>query len=495
MTTLQLLRTDRKVQWILGIGLLIQFLFCITAVGFLHPDQHFQIIEFSSYQLGEPNGANSVWELASQIRPTLQVYLFSAFVKGCRAVGITDAYSQMTVIRTICGLLSFALFNALGAFYFKNDRRVLYIVLLLVCFSWTLPYIRTFYSSEMASSVAFFGAVLLYEATKGKRNLLYPLLTGFIMALSFYLRFQTAFAIVGFGLWWLFFDKKWHNLLPLLLGFAAGITLNCWLDYRFYHQFVLTPYRYYYENIIVGRAAEFGTSSFVRYILLLALVIGAPFISIFLFYYSLKSVVQQYRQPIIWVTVFFVIGHCLVAHKEERFMFPILNVLPIITGWSLTGFLQYYNRLKTGSKRIWKGIIGFSFGLSALALVLLIINPYSQSIEFTRKLKNKLPTNAVVYCIDRTPFETPSKLPLQFYRNSVPNLQLKKISTVDSARYLHHTYLTTTYNDARDSIPFLDSLGCKPVLYSSAALWGINNFLQSKKKHTINDIWVLYWKE
>lgn len=495
MTVLQLLRTDRKVQWILSIGLLVQLLFCFTAVGFLHPDQHFQIIEFSSYQLGEPSGATSVWELTSQIRPTLQVYFFSAFIKACRSIGIMDAYSQMTIIRTICGLVAFVLFNAMGLFYFKNNRRILYLVLLLTCFSWTLPYIRTFYSSEMASSVVFFGAVLLYETTRERQRFFPFLLTGFLLALSFYLRFQTAFAIAGFGLWWLLFDKKYRNLVPLLSGFAIGIAINCWLDYHFYHQFVFTPYRYYYVNIAEGKAAEFGTSSFMRYMLMLALVIGAPLLSIFLFYYSLKSVVKQYRQPLVWATVFFVLGHCLVAHKEERFMFPILNVLPIIAGWGLPGLVQYISRLKTGGRRAWKIIIGFSATLAGLALVLLIINPYSQTVEFSRRLKNRLPENSTLYCLDRTPFETESKLPLVFYQKSVRHLELRRLSVIDSVRYLHHAYITTTYNQAKDSLPFLDSLGCKPVFYSSVALWRINEFLQSKNKHTINDIWVLYRKE
>ncbi len=474
---------------------MVQLLFCITAVGFLHPDQHFQIIEFSCYQLGEPSGAGNVWELKSEIRPTLQVYFFSAFIKACRLLSITDAYQQLTILRIICGLLTFGLFNAVGFYYFKNERRSLYVVLLLISFSWTLPYIRTFYSSEIASSVVFFGALLLYEITKERRNFLSPLLTGFLLALSFYLRFQMAFAIVGFGIWWLLFDKKFRHLVPLLAGFAFGIAINCWLDYRFYNQFVFTPYQYYYENIVAGKAAQFGRSSFTRYIFLLALVIGTPLLSVFLFYYSLKSVLKRYQQPIIWATVFFVLGHCVVAHKEERFMFPILNILPIIVGWSLPSFFQYYSNATVGWRRFLKGIVGFSIVLTALALVLLILNPYSQTVEFSRQLKNELPAGSTLYCLDRTPFETESKLPLVFYRKSVTNFTTKRLLTIDSVRYLHQAYITTTYNYAKDSLPFLDSLGCKPLFYSSTALWSINEFLQGKKQHTINDIWVLFRKD
>jgi len=56
-------------------------------------------------------------------------------------------------------------------------------------------------------------------------------------------------------------------------------------------------------------------------------------------------------------------------------------------------------------------------------------------------------------------------------------------------------YFAVTYNDLKNGRPMLDSLGYKPVLYSSNLLWHINEFLHSKKINTINDIWVLYRKE
>jgi hypothetical protein len=101
----------------------------------------------------------------------------------------------------------------------------------------------------------------------------------------------------------------------------------------------------------------------------------------------------------------------------------------------------------------------------------------------------------MLYCINRTPFETPSKLPLIFYQRSVPNVELVRIPSADSVRHLHHAYIATTFDEVKDSLRYLDSLGLKPLLYSSSALWNINGFLQSHKKHPINDIWVLYRKE
>lgn len=487
---------DRKVQWILLGGLLVQILFCITAVGFLHPDQHFQVIEFSSYQLGEQSSAGSVWELAAQIRPTLQIYIFSAFIKVCRLLHIDDAYTQLMLLRFIFGLLAFAVFNRIALHYFKDNKRVLYLVLLLLNFSWTLPYIRTMFSSEMTSAVIFFGAVVWYDVNKNKRGYGYTFITGLLFSIAFYLRFQIAFGIAGFGIWMLVFEKKYIRLLPIVAGFLIGAAINLLLDYRFYHQLVFTPYQYYYANIVEGKAAQFGTSSFVRYIIMLAVVTGIPPLSIFLFYYSLKGVVKQYRQPLIITTLFFIIGHCFVGHKEERFLFPVLNILPVIAGWGLTALMQFYNHTSKSIRKFLKGIVIFSIALNTLVLILFILNPYSQTVEFSRQLTNKFNgSTTTVYCLARTPFETESGLPLTFYRRNAPNINLVKLNSNDSLNSLKNAYVATTYNQSKESFSLLDSLHFKPVFYSSAALWKINQFLQSKKINTINDIWVLYKKE
>ena len=485
---------NKRLRWVLLGSLLVQLIFCITQVGFLHPDQHFQLIEFSSWQLGEPSGATGVWELNSHIRPTLQVYLFSGFMAVCRFFHVQDAYVQLTILRLITGMLAFGLFNVLGIYYFKSDKKRLYLVLLLLNLSWTLPYIRTLFSSEMASSVVFFGAILLYDLKKQK--LLYVLLTGFLFSLAFYFRFQIAFGLIGFGLWMLLIERQYTRLLPMAIGFFIGVGINLVLDYQFYHQLVFTPYDYYRINITEGKAAEFGTSSFTRYILMLALVIGTPPLSLFLFYYSVKGAIQQYRQPLVFAVVFFVVGHCLVGHKEERFLFPVLNVLPILAGWGLPSFITYYQQATKGIRNFLNGMLYVSVALTILVLVLVSLNPYSQTVEFSRKLVNTFkPSTPTIYCLSRTPFETESHLQLMFYGRNAPNMNLIKVNDADSTRYLKDGWLVTTYNDAKDKLPLLDSLGFKPQFYSSTTLWHINQFLQSKKINTINDIWVLYKKE
>ncbi len=323
-------------------------------------------------------------------------------------------------------------------------------------------------------------------------------LIGFLFCLSFYFRFQIGLAIAGFGIWFILFEKKYTWLLPIAAGFLIGFLLNTYLDYRFYHELVFTPARYFEINILQGKAAEFGTSSFLRYIGLLIAVITAPPFSIILFYYCIKAFFTKYDNAVFVAVLLFIIGHCFIGHKEERFLFPIFNALPLIVGWSLPSLLHFYKNCKKWIALLLKAALIITVILNTVMLVLFSVIPYGQTIYFGEILKNNFKDNpATIFCLYRTPFETMSGSPLIFYRKSVKNLELKKVYQNDSLRYLtgKGTYIATTFNEIKPGMALLDSMGYKPVLYSSALLWKVNLFLQHNNKPTINDAWVLYKKE
>ena len=132
----EMIRKDTRLRWLLLAAVLVQVIACITAIGIYHPDQHFQIIEFSSHQLHKASAAAKVWEYSAQIRSTLQVYLFSAYYEACMWVGLHDPYVQLEVLRIVFGLALFVFFNAITLYYFRNeDRRYVYLILLLLNFS------------------------------------------------------------------------------------------------------------------------------------------------------------------------------------------------------------------------------------------------------------------------------------------------------------------------------------------------------------------------
>ena len=497
-SVVELVKKDTKLRLILLSGILVQFIICIVQLGFYHPDQHFQIIEFSSHQLHKASGASAVWEFTDFIRPTLQIYLFSAYRVICEWIHITTPYLQLTLLRLIIGLFSFCLFNLMTIYYLRRqEKRTLYFALAILNFSWVLPYTRTLFGSELMSSIFFFGTLFFYDLNKEKKGFLIPFISGILFCLSFYFRFQIGFAIVGFGLWVLLVEKKYSKLIPLVLGAVLAAFINTYLDYHFYHQFIISPYNYFHVNITQGKAASFSSDSFLVYIAVLIAVITVPPFSIILFYYGLKSCFKKIAEPVVISALLFVVGHCFVAHKEERFFFPILNVLPIVIGLSLPDFMDYLNRCKKWIALFIKSIFGFSLILNFFLLVTLMIVPYSQTVYFSKLITEKFENGGVtIYCLNRTPFETENHLPLAFYQTAAPNIQFKKIINGDSIRNINsnNIYLVSTFNDLKQQ-KLLDSLGYKPQFFSSRLLWNINEFLKSKNASTINDIWILYYKK
>ncbi|MBS1665451.1 MAG: hypothetical protein JST68_30700, partial [Bacteroidetes bacterium] len=365
-------------------------------------------------------------------------------------------------------------------------------------FSWWIPYTRTLFSSEMLSSLLFFGAVFYYVVKKDSRWLV-PFLTGLLFALSFYARFQTAFAIVGFGAWMLFFEKKYLKLLPLVIGFGLGIAANVQLDHDFYHQWVFTPYNYYKVNILEGKAAGFGTSPFIVYIGELIGITFAPPISILLLYFGFRAaIVKKLSNPLVLPVLLFIVGHCIVSHKEDRFLFPVLSVLPILVGWGLNDLISWYETRTLGFRKFLKGAARFSVGLNLLVLVLLFFTPYCQALHFAWQLKRHFKEEPVtIYSVPRTPYETDGGLPFMYYQEGIPNYTWHKFLDCDSMRYADASarYFTTTYNDLKRNKKLPDSLGYERVIVSSRMLWGVNELLESLGINTINDVWVLYKKK
>jgi phosphatidylinositol glycan class B len=291
-------------------------------------------------------------------------------------------------------------------------------------FSWMLPYTRTLFNSEIVSSLFLFGTFFLYEIKKDKSpGWLFLLLIGFLFGLSFYFRFQMGFAIAGFGLWMLFVEKKYSRILPIAAGFTIAVLINTYLDYRLYGEWSFIPYEYFYTNINEGRAAQFSTSSFLRYIGLLIAVITAPPLSLILFYYGCKAIVKKHRQPVCIAVFLFIVIHCLVGHKEERFLsrysMPYLSLLDLVSHTCLSFMMQ----MQEMGRLLIKTALVITIVLNTAVLILFAAIPYSQSVYFTSQLKNKFSGRpATIFYLLRSPYTTPGGSPLVFYKKEAENL-------------------------------------------------------------------------
>ena len=490
---------DRKLQLILLGGLLVQLITCIIQTGVFHYDQYFQIIDFSSYQLGNKSFATQIWELAAQIRPSIQIHFFSIFYRLCMFCNISNPYTQLLILRLIVGLISFSVFNIITIYYLRTyNKRVLYWALIMLNFSWLLPYTRTLYSSEIIASVLFFGAILIYDIRKTKkREFLFMLVTGFLLALAFFCRFQMAFALAGFGIWLVFAEKNIKRILLITAGFALGFGLNLLLDHDFYQQWVITPVRYFQVNIMEGKASEFGKSSFLRYIgTLLIQFIAPPFSLIFLFF-AIKALIKKQATHLGLIVLLFILGHCIIAHKEDRFLFPIINIWPIFLAMGLPGLFSFYETTMIWIRNTLKAILALTLVINFALLTVFLTIPWSQSIDFSLKLKSYFNgSEATIYCMNEHPWNM-GVLPMYFYMKDIENLNFKMMTSADSLLNIRdsNVYFATTFDNIAERINLPDSSGFIPVLYSSRISWKTNKVLRKYGKRPLADVWVLYKKK
>jgi phosphatidylinositol glycan class B len=195
-----------------------------------------------------------------------------------------------------------------------------------------MPYLNVRFSSENCAGIAFLVSLLcvpgifrrgVIDARPG-----HWLACGFFLALSFYFRFQMAFAILGLMVWLTLYARPlWKVYLLLLTGALFGLGLNLLVDHWFYGEWVLTPFRYYEANIIKDAASDYGTTPWYDYIVLF-LTQGVPPISWILFILFCVGLVKRPMQLMVFVFLPFLLGHMLVPHKEFRFLYPM--VIPFL---------------------------------------------------------------------------------------------------------------------------------------------------------------------
>ena len=479
----------------------LQVLTSYTNIGYFHPDQHFQLLEFAMHSLGEANAVNQIWEHEEAIRPSLGVYLYVVFHKFMNALGITNHYTIHAILRTSFGVTQW-LFANLFVFLlldYKKHKSLLF-GLFAMNFLWFFPFIRSLYSSEMLSSILFFSGALIY-VKKPNSSFYFTLLSGFLMGLSFYMRFQIAFAILGLAVWAIFIYKEnWQRVSGVFAGLLVAFLLGSISDFCFYDKIVFTPYEYFYANIIEGVASSFGTSPFYYYVIEWMAVLGLPILSLLLFVFWCLSLKKHKSHWSLLVFLFFLLGHSVVGHKEERFLFPMFLLIPIYVAWASDTIMDRWENWNIAARLSFYTLSGLGLFLNFVVVLFFCFEPYSQPLHFADRLEKHFDDsseskNITVYCNQRTPVETPSKLQLLYYQKdfletinfltveSLDDIVLKQNETI----YLvsNHKYLHRKANSELDEC-------FRPILYSSKFLWKINEWAEKRELFSIDDLWVLY---
>ncbi len=317
--------------------------------GYLHPDEHWQIVEFAWYKLGHQPVSVLPWEFAAHARAGFLPWLTAAVVTLMRAAGVFSPFVAAFLLRLASALLGLWVSLRLAVWILPTIRRLEYRRLAFygTLFLWVAPFLHARFSAESwGASLMFLGLTLLLDAdaacgTGGERsNVSMPAraaalaaCAGLAWGFAFFCRVQMAPSIVGAGLWLLVYRRgTWRLLAVAVAAFVVASVANVAIDHWLYDAWVFTPFQYFNVNALQGRAAALGTSPWWMTVAPLLLLVLPPF-SVLALAALLIGAWTCRRHVLAWTMVPFVVAHAAVGHKELRFMvpmlFPIVLALPV----------------------------------------------------------------------------------------------------------------------------------------------------------------------
>lgn len=340
--------TGVSLRALLATALAIHLWVTLLAVNPWHPDEHYQILEFAWARAGLAPFEGLAWEWGARIRPTLQPFLALAWLKTLRLVGVESPFVWVTSLRIASLVLAFGTLLAVAAHaaprLSPSGKRTLWLTAFLL---WFTPLFLGRFTSENWGGMAFAAGLVLALSPGGARR---DLGAGALMGLAFVFRFQMALAILPALAW---VALSGHGSLaaeappgmraagrPLaragrMAAAASAVALACsLLDVWFYGAWVFTPWRYLRVNLLDGVASSFGVGPWWSYLFW----VGAwpiPPVGIALLLAVGAGAVARPRSPWSWALAGFFVGHSVLAHKEPRFLLPLLYLAPVLAAWGV----------------------------------------------------------------------------------------------------------------------------------------------------------------
>jgi hypothetical protein len=340
----------------------------LLAVNPWHPDEHFQILEFAWARAGLAPLADLPWEFPARIRPTIQPTLAIGALGALRAVGIDSPYPWVLVLRlgslalalTVLAYVCARVAPTLG----RAGRRTLWLSAL---FLWFLPLLTSRFTSENWGGLALVAAIPMLDSGPGRGR---DYASGALLGLSFTLRFQMAFACAALVLWLLAQGRSGRGrALRVVAGALPVVALGVVCDAWFYGAWVLTPWEYLRTNLIEGVASTFGTSPWYWYLAQTPLWMAPP-LGLAVVALCALAVARRPMSPWVWAPLAFLLGHSLIAHKELRFLFPMVYALPVLIAMGVDALA----RGEAATPR-WQRAAGGALAAQSLALAALLLTP------------------------------------------------------------------------------------------------------------------------
>ncbi|MCX6825892.1 MAG: glycosyltransferase family 39 protein [candidate division Zixibacteria bacterium] len=355
--------------WIcLLLALILRLFSVIYSRGYMASDDHFETVQVA-YEgarsgLLNPDGLmrwNAV-ESSEIGRSPLYVLLLYSLMKIQIGLGIQHLNSQMYLIRLIHALLSLSVVWFGYRYIYESTGQKKYSLWagLILAAHFLMPYLSVRNLIEQVSADILVPAVFLAYMGAGKNNGRLLMLSGILGGLSWMIRFNTGLAImpIPFVIWYL--SKNVRPALYFCAGVLLMIIFSGSLDAIFLGSFGRSTLNILKSVFFPAGAPPLPQPIWIYTILIFGVLIP-PFSLYFLLPFFRRAVIRKHLILFSAVTFFFAV-HCLISHKEERFLIPIF---PLIIMMGVIGLRDWLSRYEISNlhQKVFK--------VSAIAAILL----------------------------------------------------------------------------------------------------------------------------
>ena len=413
-----------KYRKLIILGIVIHIITAIFSVGYYHVDEHFQILEFTSIKLGIAEAEQLPWEYQAHLRPAVQPAFAYILIKIVNSLALDNPFFHATLLRIISAILSlyclYLLILSLNR-QIKYDHLIKYFVFLSLMI-WFLPYLHVRYSSENWSGIFFWiGFALLFlkkgEEQQSVKSFGKILFVGLILGLAFILRYQIGLSIAGLVLWLIIIKKEKRSILSVLIsGIMIFIIVGILIDKWFYNEWTFTAWNYFKVNLLEGKTSDFGVQPWWYYLEEI-IVKGVPPFSLVIIFSVILVWYKYPKHAVTWITIPYIIIHTLIAHKELRFLFPMVYILPFIIVLSFNQLReeQRWNKLKNLLKKFKKPILFLFIIINSVFLIVLCVKPADMHIYLYQYVYNTYdPVKTEIVSVGRGPYSR--AVPVNFYK-------------------------------------------------------------------------------
>jgi hypothetical protein len=305
-------------------GMALRLFFAFKRQGYDHPNEIFRVMEPVNFIL---NGYYvPAFEYDLKMLSWFPSLLHALVLKLLILVSSPSPLQTLTFFRVLYAGLSLIPLVLIFQ-YLKNKTSAIPALLGLtfLCLFPPLIYWQVHLFDTNLEIVLAALCIYLFQKPTPKHSR--DFLIGTLLGLCFFIRYQSilyALTLLGIAL----YRRQWSRVLPTFLGAVLIALIAGLVDQHFGIPFLQAPWNYFSYNILQGNAAsQFGRAPFYRYFFDLAkFYYYLPFLWV-IFYYQ-----KGLKNSEAWGLTSFIyfLVHSLIAHKEFRFIFSILPIIPAV---------------------------------------------------------------------------------------------------------------------------------------------------------------------